>query len=116
MTQRRQANSRIRHLEALGAGFAVVGAPSLNAAFVYRTSPPSDSVFATLSGPDARDGDGFGKAVSLSQSGTWIAVGAPYRLGAECEFTVAGRRYNICLTFEESACQVEEVRGGAGRR
>jgi len=28
-------------------------------------------------------------------------------LGSECEFTVAGRRYNMCLTFEESACQVE---------
>jgi hypothetical protein len=51
----------------------------LNAAFVYRTSPPSDSIFATLSGPDATDGDGFGKAVSLSRRGTWIVVGAPYR-------------------------------------
>ena len=33
--------------------------------------------------------------------------------GSECEFTVAGRRYNVCRTFEASACQVEPtVQGG----
>ena len=63
----------------IGAGFAVVGAPSANVAFVYRTAPAAAEAIATLQAPDAVSGDSFGKAVSLSRSGSWIVVGAPHR-------------------------------------
>jgi hypothetical protein len=63
----------------MGAGFAAIGAPGINMAFVYQTAPLSLEAVATLQAPDAAAGDSFGKAVSVSRNGTWIAVGAPHR-------------------------------------
>jgi hypothetical protein len=63
----------------IGTGFAVVGAPSANAVFVYRTAPAAAEAIATLRSPDAISGDSFGTSVSLSRSGRWIVAGAPHR-------------------------------------
>jgi len=63
----------------IGAGFAAVGAPSAETAFVYQTRPPSAEAIASLTAPDAVAGDSFGKSVSVSKGGEWIAVGAPHR-------------------------------------
>ena len=66
----------------MGAGFAVIGAPGIDMAFVFQTTPTTplgtDAV-ASLQAPDSVQGDGFGKAVAMSKNGTWIAVGAPHR-------------------------------------
>ncbi len=63
----------------IGSGFAAVGAPGINKAFVFQTMPLVTEAVATLQAPDAVQGDGFGKAVSVSKSGRWLVVGAPYR-------------------------------------
>ncbi len=57
----------------------MIGAPGINMAFVYQTTPLLTEAVATLQAPDAAAGDSFGKAVSVCRNGTWIVVGAPHR-------------------------------------
>ncbi len=63
----------------LGSSYAAVGAPGINRAFVFQISPLLTEAVATLQAADVVLGDGFGRAVSLSKSGNWAIVGAPYR-------------------------------------
>jgi hypothetical protein len=62
----------------IGSRFAIVGAPGINKAFVFQTTPLVTEAVATLQAPDAEEGDNFGRAVSLNRNGTWIVVGAPH--------------------------------------
>ena len=57
----------------------MVGAPGANAVFVFQIAPINTEAVATFTAPDQAAGDSFGKAVSLSIGGEWIAVGAPHR-------------------------------------
>ncbi len=63
----------------VGSNYAVIGASGTNRAFVFQIRPLLTEAIATLQASDAVLGDGFGKAVSISKSGNWIIVGAPYR-------------------------------------
>ncbi len=63
----------------MGADCAVIGAPGINKAFVFKTSPLATEAVATLQASESVQGDSFGKAVSVVRDGTWIVVGAPHR-------------------------------------